>query len=251
MRRGESARTSRRRRPPEGGTSRTSATHPCGPSHPATVVGSAHPRRHIWPFLRVANSNGTPSGTRGDSTQRRSTTIFPAAMKRTRMKISATGRVRSARRPHREPRYAPKNTVGKKSGMRMKSEGHANPPGRTARFTTYVAKPTAAVGMIRREDVPIAFRVRRPRPYTIRGTFRRPPPIPMLPERNPEPTVAAVTLVFRGGVIFESRSEEHTSELQSQSNLVCRLLLEKKKKGRRRYAATSRRSINQLSWLKQ
>src|SRR2546430_4178321 len=29
---------------------------------------------------------------------------------------------------------------------------------------------------------------------------------------------------------FGSRSEEHTSELQSQSNLVCRLLLEKKKK---------------------
>src|SRR2546427_12081964 len=30
------------------------------------------------------------------------------------------------------------------------------------------------------------------------------------------------------------RSEEHTSELQSQSNLVCRLLLEKKKKNRKR-----------------
>src|SRR2546430_10798230 len=29
------------------------------------------------------------------------------------------------------------------------------------------------------------------------------------------------------------RSEEHTSELQSQSNLVCRLLLEKKKNKRR------------------
>src|SRR2546430_13537004 len=29
------------------------------------------------------------------------------------------------------------------------------------------------------------------------------------------------------------RSEEHTSELQSQSNLVCRLLLEKKKKHRK------------------
>src|SRR5688572_14784994 len=29
---------------------------------------------------------------------------------------------------------------------------------------------------------------------------------------------------------FSTRSEEHTSELQSQSNLVCRLLLEKKKK---------------------
>src|SRR2546427_7103534 len=31
-----------------------------------------------------------------------------------------------------------------------------------------------------------------------------------------------------------SRSEEHTSELQSQSNLVCRLLLEKKKKKRQK-----------------
>src|SRR5205085_7466230 len=30
--------------------------------------------------------------------------------------------------------------------------------------------------------------------------------------------------------IGQPRSEEHTSELQSQSNLVCRLLLEKKKK---------------------
>src|SRR2546430_2845607 len=29
---------------------------------------------------------------------------------------------------------------------------------------------------------------------------------------------------------YVTRSEEHTSELQSQSNLVCRLLLEKKKK---------------------
>src|SRR5688572_32415186 len=31
------------------------------------------------------------------------------------------------------------------------------------------------------------------------------------------------------GQLRASRSEEHTSELQSQSNLVCRLLLEKKK----------------------
>src|SRR2546430_9338993 len=33
-----------------------------------------------------------------------------------------------------------------------------------------------------------------------------------------------------GGVLGFERSEEHTSELQSQSNLVCRLLLEKKNK---------------------
>src|SRR2546430_13691338 len=40
--------------------------------------------------------------------------------------------------------------------------------------------------------------------------------------------------------IEQPRSEEHTSELQSQSNLVCRLLLEKKKK-------TSIRSANIVS----
>src|SRR2546426_6235719 len=34
------------------------------------------------------------------------------------------------------------------------------------------------------------------------------------------------------GVAGENRSEEHTSELQSPCNLVCRLLLEKKKKVR-------------------
>src|SRR2546427_6549388 len=36
--------------------------------------------------------------------------------------------------------------------------------------------------------------------------------------------------VVSGIIIGLDRSEEHTSELQSQSNLVCRLLLEKKKK---------------------
>src|SRR5688572_32476904 len=34
---------------------------------------------------------------------------------------------------------------------------------------------------------------------------------------------------------FRGRSEEHTSELQSQSNLVCRLLLEKKKKKKNKH----------------
>src|SRR2546430_4992497 len=35
----------------------------------------------------------------------------------------------------------------------------------------------------------------------------------------------------------DERSEEHTSELQSQSNLVCRLLLEKKKKKKKNYTS--------------
>src|SRR5688572_32495997 len=36
--------------------------------------------------------------------------------------------------------------------------------------------------------------------------------------------------LFLAHNVINKRSEEHTSELQSQSNLVCRLLLEKKKK---------------------
>src|SRR5688572_31421875 len=42
-------------------------------------------------------------------------------------------------------------------------------------------------------------------------------------------TFATAVLPVRS-VTSSLRSEEHTSELQSQSNLVCRLLLEKKKK---------------------
>src|SRR2546430_8649763 len=65
--------------------------------------------------------------------------------------------------------------------------------------------------------------------------------------RPPRSTLFPYTTLFRSAIAVESsavarsgsaawkragassRSEEHTSELQSQSNLVCRLLLEKKK----------------------
>src|SRR2546430_3977162 len=45
---------------------------------------------------------------------------------------------------------------------------------------------------------------------------------------------------------YTERSEEHTSELQSQSNLVCRLLLEKKKARNVRFAHTG---DHVLAWL--
>src|SRR2546430_7636803 len=65
--------------------------------------------------------------------------------------------------------------------------------------------------------------------------------------RPPRSTLFPYTTLFRSSALMRkifpsrlervcefaplpfSRSEEHTSELQSQSNLVCRLLLEKKK----------------------
>src|SRR5256885_14848333 len=42
----------------------------------------------------------------------------------------------------------------------------------------------------------------------------------------------------RAGTSPASRSEEHTSELQSPCNLVCRLLLEKKKKNAKKHIIT-------------
>src|SRR2546427_7982416 len=68
--------------------------------------------------------------------------------------------------------------------------------------------------------------------------IRRPPRSTLFPYttlfRSPEvSSLQTGPLVVDGTMYFTtdeaSRSEEHTSELQSQSNLVCRLLLEKKK----------------------
>src|SRR3989475_8922453 len=54
---------------------------------------------------------------------------------------------------------------------------------------------------------------------------------------EPYTVQAAMAKLFSSQVaerVTSLRSEEHTSELQSQSNLVCRLLLEKKKKKKQR-----------------
>src|SRR2546427_4392911 len=48
------------------------------------------------------------------------------------------------------------------------------------------------------------------------------------------------------GDLGVTRSEEHTSELQSQSNLVCRLLLEKKKKTNREHRSDTDNAIATL-----
>src|SRR5438445_13383468 len=78
--------------------------------------------------------------------------------------------------------------------------------------------------------------------------IRRPPRSPLFPYttlfRSPKTgalsvppgcahdTVATPTAAAAAGVATVSRSEEHTSELQSRQYLVCRLLLEKKKNTR-------------------
>src|SRR5205085_7452727 len=71
--------------------------------------------------------------------------------------------------------------------------------------------------------------------------IRRPPRSTLFPyttlfrSRNPRAAAAARSPAPAAGPTLEQgRSEEHTSELQSQSNLVCRLLLEKKKKKKKK-----------------
>src|SRR2546427_2929072 len=56
------------------------------------------------------------------------------------------------------------------------------------------------------------------------------PPSTITASRRPQPFSHTVAILPSETSSPAIRSEEHTSELQSQSNLVCRLLLEKKKK---------------------
>src|SRR6266540_1390976 len=77
--------------------------------------------------------------------------------------------------------------------------------------------------------------------------IRRPPRSTLFPYttlfRSPRSSPPCSCRIFRPGPARGSRSEEHTSELQSHHDLVCRLLLEKKKsipKRRRRVSVRLR-----------
>src|SRR5438046_5188451 len=67
----------------------------------------------------------------------------------------------------------------------------------------------------------------------VKQTFRLPELADMVVSVTGKNAVR-VQQIFRAGTVvyngYRYRSEEHTSELQSLTNLVCRLLLEKKKK---------------------
>src|SRR2546430_13203801 len=90
-------------------------------------------------------------------------------------------------------------------------------PGRRERLRRLASRLKSASGLATR----INSHARRSRcvrrPWDLQEPCREP-----RRERRPDPARPR-----RGGA---QRSEEHTSELQSQSNLVCRLLLEKKKR---------------------
>src|SRR5258708_30531429 len=74
-------------------------------------------------------------------------------------------------------------------------------------------------------------------PYTT--LFRSPCASHCTPSPRPWPCCRSCLLARP-----RSRSEEHTSELQSPDHLVCRLLLEKKKKKKRTRNSNSKQSLN-------
>src|SRR5690348_17689823 len=89
-------------------------------------------------------------------------------------------------------------------------------------------------------------------PYTT--LFRSPPPHRRRRAGRAVPRRVGVHRVGRGASTgppplsaragTRSRSEEHTSELQSPVHLVCRLLLEKKKKTHKTEEKTTKHNIN-------
>src|SRR5438034_11343188 len=72
-------------------------------------------------------------------------------------------------------------------------------------------------------------------PYTTLFRSRPAPPV------NHDPVVERAQ---QHAVLHRRRSEEHTSELQSHSDLVCRLLLEKKKKKKKKTKERKNRHNN-------
>src|SRR5206468_12766098 len=97
----------------------------------------------------------------------------------------------------------------------------------SALFSHHHTAPTEIYTLSLHDALPISSRSRR--------TLRRRWPAPRTSARcrprpatfTPSPLQPCCTATSRAR---RSRSEEHTSELQSRSDLVCRLLLEKKKK---------------------
>src|SRR5256885_11506641 len=115
-------------------------------------------------------------------------------------------------------------------GRRLAPRGRWARRAQTAGGGGRAAADRGTAGAVRRSGVSQPH-VRRTSPAVPRSAAARPPP-PAVWARGSHLRRAASLRPRRGSIRarYSSRSEEHTSELQSPCNLVCRLLLEKKKK---------------------
>src|SRR5688572_31996997 len=125
-----------------------------------------------------------------------------------------------------ERRTRPASRQPPREGVRPEQAGSL-PPARYLRSDSarsLRSKRPRRIHRPHRRPAPDAGRVsaRRPEPRTLLTSPPDLESLPLLRSRATRRTNRHTRLVTR------IRSEEHTSELQSQSNLVCRLLLEKK-----------------------
>src|SRR5262249_60660971 len=90
------------------------------------------------------------------------------------------------------------------------------------------APPTTAIYPLSLHDaLPILTKL--PQPWAGISSGAASPPRRYAPSYSPAPRRRPAVVAADGARSPTDRSEEHTSELQSLTNLVCRLLLEKKK----------------------
>src|SRR5690606_42073622 len=104
---------------------------------------------------------------------------------------------------------------------------------RSSCFFSLIAPPPPELYTLSLHDaLPISAPVRSDRPIDVRSRSRSRPTrdVNVAPSQRTRRSPGVAAPPSRG----TSRSEEHTSELQSRENLVCRLLLEKKKRKRQR-----------------
>src|SRR2546427_9196126 len=120
--------------------------------------------------------------------------------------------------------------VGKPNWVRRRSE---TPPGLTRTATSSTSSPITPRRT--QPSTPPCSRDTLSAEYFFAMSAKVAPPLFRSATTSDSASCSARTLAAESGFGTtttwrkEMRSEEHTSELQSQSNLVCRLLLEKKK----------------------
>src|SRR5690606_1769936 len=173
----------------------------------------ASPRRHRGERVRAASS--PPAGSEAEPEPRAAARPPPRAEMDPR---DAVGAGEPQRETWAQPRL-PAGTMRRRPGVAPRP-GEAAPEGPAAR-PPEVERAAAAIAALPPSGTEAEGRARSPRAdparrapprqnYRNRSMRRR-----RCPGRDPGPR--------------PRRSEEHTSELQSRENLVCRLLLEKKK----------------------
>src|SRR5256885_7130592 len=131
----------------------------------------------------------------------------------------------------------------KRASRRLRRAKRLAPPRRIANACSWIgltnwrsAYPSWKRAALLRPQVrqPLPRKTRLPRPLPRQRLLQLQPPlprrkIPRRPRRRLGRSARSISAAWWMATI-PSRSEEHTSELQSPCNLVCRLLLEKKKK---------------------